>query len=65
MKSLIIVLLFIPFLIFSQYYTGQRVFSNKFMSEIKYLNQDTYIKIENSNRDIIVAVKDLIKGRVI
>ena len=50
---------------FSQYYTGQRVFSNKFPSEKIDVNQDTYILIKNSNTDIIVAVKDLTRDKII
>ena len=66
MKKLLFTLaLFFPLLIFSQYYTGQRVFSEKFPAEVNDKNQDTYIQIKNSNTDIIVAVKDLSKGVVI
>ena len=49
----------------AQYYTGQKVFSSKFPSEVKDYNQDTYILIENSSTDIIVAVEDVISGHVI
>ena len=66
MKNLLFTLaLFLPLLIFSQYYTGQRVFAKKFPVEVDDKNQDTYIHIKNSNTDIIVAVKDLTKGVVI
>lgn len=49
----------------AQYYTGQKVFSSKFPSEVKDYNQDTYILIENSSTDIIVAVENVISGNVI
>lgn len=63
-------LLFVCFLIFSssisaQYYTGQKVFANKFLVEISDNSQDTYIQINNSDGDIIVAVEQLRSGRVI
>ncbi len=64
-KLLFIIFLFISVTTFSQYYTGQRVFLNKFPSEISDNKQDTYILIKNSNTDIIVAVKDLSRGVVI
>jgi|TARA_B110000908_G_C10142581_1_gene397490 hypothetical protein len=64
-KILFILTLFFPLLIFSQYYTGQRVFSEKFPVEVIDNKQDTYIEIKNSNIDIIVAVKDLSKDIVI
>ncbi len=50
---------------YAQYHTGQRVFKDKFPSEIKDSKQDTYIKIENSPGDIIVAVENTYTGRVI
>jgi hypothetical protein len=50
---------------YSQYYTGQKVFKDKFPSEIKDYNQDTYLKIENSGDDIIVAVENTRTGKVI
>ena len=58
------------FLIFSvsvnaQYYTGQKVFVNKFPTEISDNKQDTYIQINNSDGDIIVAVEQFSSGRVI
>ena len=61
---------FICFLILSisvraQYYTGQKVFVNKFPTEISDNKQDTYIQINNSDGDIIVAVEQLSSGRVI
>ena len=66
MKNLFFTItLFVSFSTFSQYYTGQRVFSNKFPTEISDIKQDTYILIKNSNTDIIVAVKDLSRGFVI
>ena len=49
----------------AQYYTGQKVFKDKFPSEIKDYNQDTYLKIENAGGDIIVAVENIRTGRVI
>ena len=49
----------------AQYYTGQKIFKDKFPSETKDYNQDTYIKIENSSGDIIVAVENTRTGRVI
>jgi hypothetical protein len=50
---------------FAQYYTGQRVFSSKFPSEKKDYSQDTYVKIENSSGDIIVAIEDVRLGKTI
>ena len=50
---------------YSQYYTGQKVFKDKFPSETKDYNQDTYIKIENASGDIIVAVENTYTGKVI
>ena len=49
----------------AQYYTGQKVFANKFPVEISVSSQDTYIQINNSDGDIIVAVEKLSSGRVI
>ena len=61
---------FVCFLILSvsvnaQYYTGQKVFVNKFPTEISDNKQDTYIQINNSDGDIIVAVEQFSSGRVI
>ena len=61
---------FVCFLISSisvnaQYYTGQKVFVNKFPTEISDNKQDTYIQINNSDGDIIVAVEQFSSGRVI
>ena len=61
---------FVCFLISSisvnaQYYTGQKVFVNKFPTEISDNTQDTYIQINNSDGDIIVAVEQFSSGRVI
>ena len=53
------------FSISQKYYTGQRVFSNRFPKEIRDFNQDTFIKIINSKGDIIVAIEDVIKKKVI
>tara|TARA_B100001142_G_scaffold127925_1_gene129824 strand:- start:97 stop:540 length:444 start_codon:yes stop_codon:yes gene_type:complete len=50
---------------YSQYYTGQKVFKDKFPPETKDYNQDTYIKIENASNDIIVAVENTYTGKVI
>ena len=50
---------------FAQYYTGQKVFKDKFPSETKDFNQDTYLKIENSGDDIIVAIENTGTGKVI
>jgi hypothetical protein len=50
---------------YSQYYTGQKVFKDKFPSEKKDYNQDTYLEIENDGGDIIVAVENTLTGRVI
>ena len=49
----------------AQYYTGQKVFKDKFPSETKDYNQDTYLKIENDGGDIIVAIENTRTGRVI
>jgi hypothetical protein len=49
----------------AQYYTGQKIFSNKFPTEILDRSQDTYIKINNTSGDIIVAVENTRTGRVI
>lgn len=49
----------------AQYYTGQKVFANKFPTEIIDSTKDTYIQINNSSGDIIVAVEQLSTGRVI
>jgi len=49
----------------AQYYTGQKVFKDKFPSETKDYNQDTYLKIENYGDDIIVAVENTRTGKVI
>ena len=49
----------------AQYHTGQRVFSSKFPTEKKDYSQDTYVKIENSSGDIIVAVEDVRLGKTI
>ena len=52
----------------AQNYTGQRIYSSKFPSEIKDSEQDTYIKINNSCYDcynIVVAIEDFYRNRVI
>ena len=52
--------------VFSQtYYTSQRVFSDRFPEEIMDYSQKTYIKIKNTRGDIIVAIEDVNKRRVI
>ena len=58
-------ILLISFSSFSQYYTGQRVFADKFPQELKDYNQDTYIKVNNVKGDIIVAIEDINLNRVI
>ncbi len=50
---------------FSQYYTGQRVFSSKFPAETKDYDRDNYVKIENSSGDIIVAIENVRTGKTI
>lgn len=66
LRLLIIVIIYIaPTNCNAQYYTGQKVFKNKFDTEIKDYNQDTYIKIENASGDIIVAVENIRTGKVI
>ena len=63
---LVIILLTLSSSIFYQkYYTGQRVFSEKFPKEIFDYNQDTYIKINNAKGDIIVAIENISSNRVI
>ena len=49
----------------AQYYTGQRVFSSKFPAETKDYQQDTYVKIENTSGDIIVAIENVRTGKTI
>jgi len=52
----------------AQYYTGQKVFKDKFPSENKDYNQDTYIKIDNTCygcKDMIVAVESIGLNKVI
>ena len=62
---LVIICLCSSFTRYQKYYTGQRVFSNKFPEEIKDYNQDTFIKINNAKGDIIVAIEDVNRKRVI
>jgi len=53
---------------FAQYYTGQKVFRDKFPAETKDYNQDTYLKIDNTCSkcdDIIVAVESVELDKVI
>lgn len=56
---------FAPQFCAGQYATGDRVFRSKFSSEVKDYSQDTYIRIENSSDDIIVAVENVYTGKVI
>ena len=66
MKNIFFLLiLLISFSSFSQYYTGQRVFAEKFPQELKDYNQDTYIKVNNVKGDIIVAIQDINLNKVI
>ena len=53
---------------FAQYYTGQKVFRDRFSEEIKDYNQDTYLKIDNTCskcNDIIVAIESVGLDQVI
>ena len=69
LKILILLCLFFTgFNSFAKYYTGQRIYSSKFPSEIKDPDQDTYLKINNSCYDcynIVVAIEDFYRNRVI
>ena len=66
MKYIITNLLFLVFInINAQYYTGQKVFASKFPSEIFDVNMDTYLKIINSDQDLIVAIENVSPGKVI
>ena len=66
MKYIITNLLFLVFInINAQYYTGQKVFASKFPSEIFDVNMDTYLKIINSDQDLIVAIENVSTGKVI
>tara|TARA_B110000259_G_scaffold168156_1_gene197002 strand:- start:10809 stop:11243 length:435 start_codon:yes stop_codon:yes gene_type:complete len=66
MKYIITNLLFLVFInINAQYYTGQKVFASKFPSEIFDINMDTYLKIINSDQDLIVAIENVSTGKVI
>ena len=47
MKKIIYIVLFIPLVLSSQYYTGQKVFKSKFPPEIKDSSQDTSKKLMN------------------
>lgn len=49
----------------SSYYTGQKVFSSRFPSEVFDYSRDTWIRIINSETDIIVAVENVNSGKVI
>lgn len=61
----IIVLLLIPLFSVSQYYTGQKVFQDKFPTELVDINRSSYLLVKNSNQDIVVALKDVNKNIVI
>jgi hypothetical protein len=50
---------------YAQYYTGQKVFKDKFPTETKDYNKDTYIEIKNTSGDIIVAVENVSLDRVV
>ena len=66
MKYITTNLLFLVFInINAQYYTGQKVFASKFPSEIFDVNMDTYLKIINSDQDLIVAIENVSTGKVI
>ena len=66
MKYIITNLLFLVFInINAQYYTGQKVFASKFPSEIFDVKMDTYLKIVNSDQDLIVAIENVSTGKVI
>ena len=64
-KLLFTLVLLISFTSFSQYYTGQRVFADKFPPESLDSNRSSYLLIKNSNLDIIVALKDVNNDKVI
>ena len=49
----------------SQYYTGQRVFEDKFPTEKIDKDRSSYLLIKNSDQDIIVALKDVNRDVVI
>lgn len=61
----IILLLLIPLFSVSQYYTGQKVFQDKFPTELADKNRSSYLLVKNSNQDIVVALKDVNKDIVI
>ena len=65
MKKLLLLLLFIPLFSFSQYFTGQRVFEDKFPVERIDKDRSSYLLIKNSDQDIIVALKDVNRDVVI
>ena len=66
MKNYLIILAtLISINVTAQYYTGERVFALKFPSEKSNLDNDTYVQINNSNLDLIVAIEDISSGQVI
>tara|TARA_B100001059_G_C17795325_1_gene562675 strand:+ start:1205 stop:1639 length:435 start_codon:yes stop_codon:yes gene_type:complete len=58
-------LIIFSFTISAQYYTGQKVFASKFPQESVDLSMDTYLQINNSNIDMIVAIENVRTGKVI
>ena len=66
MKYILFTLLLIISLnISAQYYTGQKVCNSEFPKESLDLNMDTYLQINNSNIDMIVAIENIRTGKVI
>ena len=64
-KIVVFCFLFSSAMLYGQYYSGQRVFQKKFPPEVIDVSQDTYIQINNSEGDIIVAVEDIDSKTVI
>ena len=66
MKNVLTNLFFLVFInINAQYYTGQKVFASKFPPEVFDIKMDTYLKIVNSDQDLIVAIENVSTGKVI